>query len=327
MKDMSLETICLPVKAELEMVEKELINSSRSNVALVQDATAYVLKNGGKRIRPALLLLASKMLGADMARAVRLAVAIEMVHAASLMHDDVLDNATLRRGKASANVKWGNQISILVGDFLWCRASELAIKYGNDKIMTSVIDAVSGTTQGEILEITRSNDFTLNKTDYLEIIRLKTAMLFQSACQIGSLLSNSGNKFEEAMRSYGLNLGIAFQLADDVLDYVATDEKFGKKTGTDLCEGRLTLPLILTLQKASEEEANIIKSAVIASVSESSTLERINNILSKHNSIEISLREASEYADTAKNALEPFKPSLLKDALMALAGYSVLRSE
>jgi len=324
---MSLSTICLPVKSELALVEQELERASSSNVELVQNAASYVLQNGGKRIRPAVMLLTAKMLGAAGKEIVPLAAAIEMVHAASLMHDDVLDNATLRRGKPSANIKWGNQISILVGDFLWCRASDIAIKCGDKKIWNSMIDAVSKTTEGEILEIVKTNDLTLTKGEYLEIITLKTAMLFQSSCQIGAIFAGANETFERSMMDYGLHTGIAFQLADDVLDYSSSEKKFGKKVGMDIDEGRLTLPLILTLTKSGVEETSIIKNYLISPSTDETSFNRIKEILIKHGSIEASLKEAGRYAQLAKEALSPFKPSIFKDALLSIADYSILRRE
>jgi len=221
---MSLATICLPVQPELKEVESILASDAVSSVELVNSAARYVLQNGGKRIRPALLLLVSKMFGADPASAVRLGAAIEMIHAASLMHDDVLDNATLRRGKPSANVKWGNQLSILVGDFLWCRASQITISHGNGRILSVMTETVEKTTEGEILEIIKSNDFNIGEDDYLKIIKLKTAMLFACSCQIGAIMAGVPEKFEAALKNYGLDIGIAFQLADDVLDYICVHE-------------------------------------------------------------------------------------------------------
>src|SRR3989338_2468245 len=241
---MSLLTICLPVQAELKDVDVALARSTTSEVELVSSAAQYVLANGGKRVRPALLLLTAKMLGVQSSKAISLAAAIEMIHAASLMHDDVLDNASLRRGKPSANVKWGNQISILVGDFLWCRASQIAIKDGNSKILSSITSAVKETTEGEILEMVRSSDFNLSEEEYLKIIKLKTAMLFSCACHVGALLASASERSGENMRSFGLNLGIAFQLADDVLDYPSPEAKIGTQPGTASRAGRLTLPLL-----------------------------------------------------------------------------------
>lgn len=323
---MSIATICLPVQAELKEIEAFLAKNTSSHVELVSQAAQYVLQNGGKRIRPAILLLAAKMLGLSGTRAVPIGAAIEMIHAASLMHDDVLDNATVRRSKISANVKWGNQISILVGDFLWCQASEISITYGNPRMLSVITSAVKNTTEGEIMEIVRSSDFNITENDYLQIIELKTAMLFACSCQIGAIMAGSSENFEMALRQFGLNLGISFQLADDVLDYISNEEKFGKKTGTDLCEGKLTLPVILALKKCSAEDAAIIKDALLTNTLDPVGLCKIKDILTKHGSLQASLNLAQKYAKLAKDALSPFKPSLEKDSLIALSDYVVSRS-
>ncbi|PIR18302.1 MAG: octaprenyl diphosphate synthase [Deltaproteobacteria bacterium CG11_big_fil_rev_8_21_14_0_20_49_13] len=326
-KDMSLATICLPVQAELKEAEELLIGQTGSSVQLVSQAAEYVLQNGGKRVRPAILLLTTKMLGGDVDAGVRLSVALELIHAASLMHDDVVDNAKLRRGKASSNVKWGNQISILVGDFLWCKASRIAIETGNMRIISSLTNAVEKTTEGEILEIVKSNDFFLDREEYLKIIELKTAMLFACAGGLGAISADSSEKMEESFKSFGLNLGVAFQLADDVLDYVSDEEKFGKKAGTDLCEGKLTLPIILALKKCGNKEAHVIKEALLSNTMDTQRLGEVKGILKSHGAIEASLSMARAYANRAKEELTSFKPSLEKEALMALADYSVSRNE
>lgn len=324
---MSLATICLPVQTELRELEDELSKQTSSDIELVTRAASYVLRNGGKRIRPAILLLTAKMLGYRPARAVPLGVAIEMIHAASLMHDDVIDNATLRRGKQSANIKWGNQISVLVGDFLWSRASRLAIEQGNMKVLSSLTEAAQRTTEGEILEITHINDFGLTAEEYLRIIELKTAVLFSSACQIGAILASGPKKFEEACLRFGRAVGMAFQLADDVLDLTSSEEKFGKKTGTDLCEGRLTLPVILALKRCAPQESDIIKETLLSSSLDRARLNDITRILVRYGAIEESLGMARDFAATAKEELSAFKPSLEKEALIAIADHAVSRSE
>ena len=324
---MPLSTICLPIRSELALLERELESACVSNIDLVQNAASYVLRNGGKRIRPAVMILSARLLGASSQNIAPLAAAIELVHAASLLHDDVLDNAPLRRGKPSANTKWGNQISILLGDFFWCSASHLAVKHGSAKIWDSMIDAVSKTTRGEILEIVKTNDWTVTKKEYLEIITLKTAHLFQSACRIGAIFAEAGETFERALMDYGINIGIAFQLADDVLDYSSSDEQFGKRVGTDIKEGRFTLPLLLTLAKGNSSEIATIKNILLSAVTDRAALNHIRDILNRHGSIEASLKEANAYAGKAKDALTPFKPSLFKDALTALADYAVSRRE
>lgn len=322
---MALSTICLPIQHELRLVEEELLKNTNSEVEVVRSASAYVLQNGGKRIRPALMLLTAKLLGVNLSLAAPLAASIEMIHAASLMHDDVLDNATLRRGKPSSNIKWGNQISILVGDFLWCRASDITIKYHNTRIFESAARAVEKTTEGEILEIIKCNDFGISEAEYLNVITLKTAMLFAGACQIGAIFANASEKNEHLLTDYGLNLGIAFQLADDVLDYTSSEETFGKKTGHDLCEGKITLPIISVLKKCSSEESQMIREALLANSIDAGRFKEITSILNRYGTCQSSLALARDYSKKARSSIESFKPSIEKDALLALADYAVAR--
>lgn len=324
---MPLSTICLPIQAELLGVEELLNSSTASEVDLVKAASQYVLQNGGKRIRPALVLLTAKLLGFSVEKAVPLGAAIEMIHAASLMHDDVLDNATVRRGKQSSNARWGNQISILVGDFLWCKASELSIRHGNSEVLAVITDAVKKTTEGEILEIVQSNDFNLTVEEYLHIIELKTAMLFSCSCEIGAILSGTSEKFRNAFKNYGRHLGTAFQLADDVLDYTANEALFGKKAGQDLYEGKLTLPVIIALKKVLSGEAKIIKDSLLGASPEAGRLKEVISILNKYGAIEEALSFARKYASLAQEELSVFKPSIERDSLIALSNYAVARGQ
>jgi len=324
---MSLKTICLPVQHELKQVEDLILKEIASEVKIVNEVAKHVLQNGGKRIRPAVILLTSKLVGSDIASAVHLAASIEMIHAASLLHDDVLDNAAIRRGKQSANSRWGNQISILVGDFLWSRASNLALNKSNNKILGFIIQTVEKITEGEILEIVKSNNFEISRDEYLKIITLKTAKLFECAAGLGALVVNSASSTESTLKEYGLNLGIAFQLADDVLDYISNEEVFGKKAGTDLIEGKTTLPLILALKLCTEEESHGIREALLSNKFDSQIFGYIKGVLKKYNAIEASLEIARGYSNLAKEALSKFRPSIEKDALMALADYAVSRLE
>lgn len=324
---MSLKTICLPIQSELEQVETVISKGITSEVELVSEASKYVLQNGGKRIRPAIVLLTSKIVGADINDAINLAASIEMIHAASLLHDDVLDNASIRRGKQSANSKWGNQISILVGDFLWSRASKIALTKGDNRILNFIIDTVEKITEGEILEIIKSNDFGISQDEYLKIVTFKTAKLFECSAGMGALVANTSSSTEEALREYGLNIGIAFQLADDVLDYVSNEEVFGKKAGTDLMEGKTTLPLISVLKLCTKDEAREIKDALLSNKFDNKIFDYIKGVLKKYNTIETSLDTAKGYSNLAKESLSKFRPSIERDALITLADYSVSRLE
>jgi octaprenyl-diphosphate synthase len=259
-------------------------------------------------------------------QAIQCAAGLEFIHTASLLHDDVIDHAELRRGRPSANAKWGNHISVLVGDFFYCRSSDVFSRTGQIEIVQMITDTITRTTEGEVFETIKSNDIEIQEDDYLRIINDKTAILFSSACAVAGLLAKVSDDFQEALINYGTNIGIAFQLADDYLDYVSDEEKFGKTRGKDLCEGKLTLPLIIALRHSSDVEAGIIKRALLAERLDEMRFREVIGILEKFKALEYTRDLADDYAHKAKQALGIFKTSLAKDSLLALADYFVYRS-
>ncbi len=324
---MALEEICLPIKQDLLAVEEVIQKRLTSSVPFVTDVAEYVIKNGGKRLRPVLCLFSSRLAGAPGPMAVDCAAAMEFFHTATLMHDDVIDNAELRRGKSSTNNRWGNHVAVLVGDFFYCQASALLVGTGNLKIIRLITEAMQATTEGEILEITKSNDLGTAEEDYLKVVTNKTAILMAAACKTGGFLANISDEYIAALGEYGLNLGVAFQLADDVLDYIADDAKFGKVRGTDLREGKLTLPLIVALQQCNEGERRLIKDALIAEDLDESRLREIISVINHYGGIDYTLKRARASVERAKNALLPFKPSIEKEALLSLAYFVIDRKE
>ena len=300
-----------------------------SSVSFVTTIAEYVVRNGGKRLRPVLCLFASRMAGAGMndQRVINCAAAMEFFHTATLMHDDVIDSASLRRGKASANSRWGNHVSVLVGDFFYCQASALLVGTGNMKIIRLITEAMRATTEGEILEIAKSNDLATSEEDYLKIVTEKTAVLIASACEIGGLLANVSEEYVRAMKEYGQNLGVAFQLADDLLDYLSDDGRFGKIRGTDLKEGKMTLPLIVALRSCGSEERRLIRDALIAESLTEGHLREIVSIITRGGGIDYTLLQARAFVEKAKESLRPFKPSIEKEALLRIADYVVDRKE
>lgn len=323
---MQLNQICVPIKEELARLDEFMREKIHSNVTLVTEVAEYIVANGGKRLRPILCLLASKLVGYTGEQAIQCAAGLEFIHTASLMHDDVIDHAEMRRGRPSTNSKWGNHISVLVGDFFYCRSSDIFTRTGQIEIVQLIADTITQTTEGEIFEIVKSNDVDIREEDYLRIIRDKTAVLFSSACAVAGLLAKVSEEFQITLSNYGTNIGMAFQLADDYLDYMSDEEKFGKKRGTDLREGKLTLPLIVALKQASDGEASIIKQALLAERLDEIKFREIIGILEKFKALDYTCNLAAEYAEKAKNDLEIFKPSLTKDSLIALADYFVYRN-
>lgn len=324
---MDLKEICIPYQSEVENLEKYFYDHLVSDVPFVKGVADYVIQNGGKRLRPLLTILSSKLAGYQGDAALAIGAAIEFMHTASLLHDDVLDNAELRRGRVSTNKKWGNHVSVLVGDFFYCRAMDILVSHGDLKILRAVTDAITITTEGEIFEITKSNDLEMTQDDYLQIIIGKTAALMGASCQAGGILGQVSDEFEHALQQFGLNLGIAFQLMDDVLDYVSNEKDFGKTSGTDLREGKITLPLLLTLQRCQPHEMNTIKNVLIADHMNDKSFQDVLQIIHHYDSVQDTMKLASSYAQKAKEFLIPFRTSLGKETLTSIADYVLTRNQ
>lgn len=320
-----LKEILIPVQHEMDELEAAITFHLASKVPFVESVVDYVMKNGGKRLRPMLTVLGSKLAGYSGTAAVSLGAAIEFMHTASLLHDDVLDNADIRRGRATTNVKWGNHVSVLVGDFFYCRAMDILVGQGDIRILRMITDAITTTTEGEILEITKSNDISTTQDDYLKIIGGKTAALFGASCQIGAVLGNVSPAFESALNKFGFKLGMAFQLMDDILDYTSSEDEFGKTNGTDLREGKLTLPLIIALSQCKKEEAQKIKSVLISDATSAAHFKEILQIVERYGGIAGTVQLAKNYVEQAKEELSVFKPSLEKEALLSIADYVLFR--
>lgn len=308
--------------AQLEAVLAEHL---KSNVPFVQGVVDYVVANGGKRIRPILTLLSAKLSGYQGDAALKLGCSLEFMHTATLLHDDVIDNADLRRGRLSTNSKWGNQVGVLVGDFFYCRAMDILVAQGNFKILKVVTDAISVTTEGEIFEVTKSNDPSATEAEYMKIITDKTAVLMAAACQVGGILAQVSDDFEQSLRRFGLNLGIAFQLMDDMLDYTSPTEEFGKTNGTDLREGKLTLPLIIALKKCNTAEAQLIRQTIIADEIPAENFKPVLEIINRYDGVRETQAMAKSYIQKAQDALSIFKPSLERETLQTIADFVIHR--
>lgn len=320
-----IREILLPIQDKVEGLERFMSEELASSVGFVEKVVEYVINNGGKRLRPILAILSAHLTGYSGDASIKLGAAIEFMHTASLLHDDVIDNAAIRRGRASINSKWGNHVSVLVGDFLYCRAMDVLVRHGDLKVLRVVTDAMTLTTEGEILEILKSNDLKINEDDYLRIVHGKTAALIGAACQTGAILGRVSEEFEQSLRKFGLNIGIAFQLMDDVLDYMVPSELLGKTNGTDLREGKLTLPLIMILRRCDDAERDIITNALIADDLNPELLKQVKTLLDKYDGIRMTQKLAETYIEKARHNLKPFKPSLVKDTLLAMADYVLTR--
>ncbi len=320
-----LDKLLIPVHQELALVEKNLRVELTSEVDLLTEAAEYVTKDIGKRFRPALFILAAKLAGSVDTNLIKLAAGIELVHAASLLHDDVIDHADLRRGKPSARVQWGNHLSVLLGDFLWSKASHCFVQYGSQAFWNVVVKAVTQISEAQILELTKLNDLAITKEDYHKIIAGKTASLIGVCGQGAAIMRNLSEKFNLALSKYAFNLGLAYQLQDDILDYTSEENILGKKAGTDLREGKLTMPIILTLKSCTDLEEKKIKEAVICGQISSAEFREIVTIIDKYNGINRTENMAWDYIKQAKQELLIFKPSLIRETLANLADYTIQR--
>ncbi|MBW2120827.1 MAG: polyprenyl synthetase family protein [Deltaproteobacteria bacterium] len=313
------------VKDDLLRVEAEFKRNLDSDVKLISKIGEYLLGSGGKRFRPMLLILATKLCGYQGDRHIPLASIIEFIHTASLLHDDVVDDAALRRGSASANSVWGSEASVLVGDFLFSKSFSLMVRDGDIRILQVLSDASTKLAEGEIQELIKTSDLSLAEEGYITIVNRKTAALISAACRIGAILGGVGPDKEAAMSDFGLNLGIAFQLVDDTLDYISDEKEFGKTIGIDLKEGKVTLPLIHTLRKCTAEERNRLEEAFFSDPITQEDFMLVAEMIDRHGGTDYKVERAKSFVARAKHCLAGYDPSPAKTAILALADYVVER--
>lgn len=331
---MKINDIFAAYSAELKTVEEELFSIFQSDVFLIPVIGRHIINSGGKRIRPLFLLLSADLCGYKGANRRLLAAIIEAIHTASLLHDDVIDGASTRRGKTASHVLWGNQIVVLVGDYLYSNALKLAVEYKNQMIMEALSTATTRMTEGEILQLHKIADPEITEDDYFKIISAKTGVLISAACKIGGILAEKSDDAMNALANFGMKTGIAFQMADDVLDYMAKQDDLGKKLGKDLEEGKITMPLIQLLKTASDierhEVINIITDTAKnpeKSGGDNISQNRIIQLFNKYNSITESLKIADAIVQEARAELDIFPPSEEKEAIIAMADYAMSREK
>ncbi len=313
------------VQDDLEKIEISLKKNLNSKLDLISKVAGHLLFSGGKRLRPLLMVLCARICGYSHRDEIEVSTALEYLHAATLLHDDIVDGASLRRGRPVANSIWGNPITVLVGDFLFARASSIATntgKMGIIQVMTEIIEEMS---QGEIDQLIRKGDLTLSENDYMKVIQQKTAVLFQGACQTGAILADAKKKQEEALSTFGLNIGIAFQMVDDLIDYISDTRTLGKEVGTDLKEGKLTLPVIYALKKANRIDIDCMEKIITNSNFTFDDFQTLIQLLKKYNGISYVRDRAAFYIQLAKDSISFFPPSEYKEILMAIADYSLER--
>jgi len=318
------ESIKILTASEAKAVDKIIIDELSSDVILINQVGHYIVGNGGKRLRPMLLLLAAKALGPITESHLILAAVIEFIHTATLLHDDVVDESDLRRGKESANAVWGNAASVLVGDYLYSSAFEMMVRTNNMRVMEILSKTTTAIAEGEVLQLLNCNNPETTEQKYLEVIARKTAILFSAATRLSAVITGTPPEMEENLSKYGQHLGIAFQLIDDALDYKASQEELGKNLGDDLAEGKPTLPLIYAIQKGSASEASIIIEAI--KQGDRNAFNEVFAIVKNTNAIEYTEARANDEAQKAIDAIDSLPDSEYKQALISLAKFSVQRN-
>ena len=310
----------------LALVEERIEKKLDSHVELVKEMTDYHIKTGGKRLRALLTLISAKLCGYNSgSRDVNLAACVELIHSATLMHDDVIDNGLVRRNKKTLNQIWGNQSSVLVGDYLLSRCFEMMVEDGNLEVLKLLSSTSSKIAQGEVLQLQHKGEVDMLEETYLKIITAKTAELFAAATKVGAILSNVDSKKKEALEFYGRNLGLTFQIADDTLDYNSELKLFGKKIGKDFFENKITLPIILLCQKTSEKEKRTIKNIFSKENKDDKDFNYILSLIKKHNIISDCYRKAEHYINLAGNALSAFDENENKKIMQGLTSFSLER--
>ena len=288
-----LAEIFEPVRDELAKVEREFARHLESRVELIPQMGKYVQMSGGKRVRPAVLLLAARLCGYTGDRAVLNAAVVEFIHTATLVHDDIIDGAETRRGRLTAHSRWGSDITVLLGDYLYIRSMAMALTQDTLEVVRLLCDATLKMIEGELYQLTKTGDASITEEDHFEIIRRKTAYLFAGCAEIGGVLGNCTSEQRTALREYGFNLGLAFQIVDDVLDYMAEESRLGKPIGGDLREGKVTLPVILLLQRTGPDVASMIQGVVSDGQVTPETWRTIKDLLHRHGAVEAAFPRSS----------------------------------
>ena len=321
---MDLEQIRQLSARDMAEVDRVVQERLRSDVLLINQLGLYIINSGGKRLRPLLVLLAARACGYAGPHHVPLAAIIEFIHTATLLHDDVVDASDLRRGRDTANAIWGNEAAVLVGDFLYSRSFQMMVEIGSMRIMEIMAQTTNTIAEGEVMQLLNCHDPDTTEARYLEVIRSKTAKLFEAAARVGAVLGEQPSQIETAMADYGMHLGTAFQLIDDVLDYSADSTETGKNIGDDLAEGKPTLPLIHAMREGTPEQVELIRHAIEQGGRDSITA--VQAAIESTGAIAYTAQSAREAADKATQALEGLPTSQYKDALYALAEFAVSRT-
>jgi octaprenyl-diphosphate synthase len=321
---LGLAELLAPIRADLEEVERAFGQHVQSHVGVIPEIGRYIQRSGGKRIRPAVLLMASRLCGYAGTRAILYASVVEFIHTATLVHDDIIDESEWRRGQQAVHSRWGSDVTVLLGDYLYIKSMALALTEDALDVLRLLCDVTLKMIEGELYQLTKNGDVGITEDEHLEIIRRKTACLFGGCTEIGGILGAVTPERQQALRAYGFNLGIAFQLVDDLLDLSGDAARLGKPVGSDLREGKMTLPMIYLLRR-HPEAVELVRSVVRERQLTPERWREISRLLTECGAIEYAERKAGEYADLARQQLHAFPPTPEREALMALPDYVVSR--
>lgn len=314
------------IESDLTQVNQFIIDQLYSDVGLVESIGHYIVDAGGKRLRPMLVLLASKAAQSTNEKHISMAAVIEFIHTATLLHDDVVDMSSLRRGRPTVNAQWNNPSSVLVGDFIYSRAFQVLVQIGDMRVMEIMADTTNKIAEGEVLQLISKSTPSSSEEMYMKVIHNKTAILFQAAAQCGAILSGAPETIQQSLGEYGLHLGMAFQLIDDLLDYDGSAEELGKNVGDDLAEGKPTLPLIYTIEHANPEDAELIRRCLKSESVSAEETSTIINLVKSSGALDYTKSIAAEKTKLAVKCLDSLPPSQYKDGLRDLVVFSLNRT-
>ena len=325
-KGESIEKLVSLVSEDMERVNGMILSRTGSEVTTIPEVANHLISSGGKRLRPMLTLAMASLAGYRGDGHIRLAASVEFMHTATLLHDDVVDESDMRRGRAAARIQWGNQASVLVGDFLLGQAFKMMVEVGSLGALDILSSAAAVIAEGEVMQLTAAKNTETNEDEYLAVIRAKTAELFAAACEVGPVIAGRPKSEQAACRSYGMNLGVAFQLIDDALDYGGTSAKLGKNIGDDFREGKITLPVVLSFRRGNDDERAFWRRALEESEVSASDLNTAIGIMRRHRALEDTVERARHYGAIARDALELFPKSEIKDALLKTVDFCIARA-
>ena len=320
-----LAQIFEPIHADLQAVEQEYARQVESRVELIPQIGKYIQRSGGKRIRPALLLMASRLAAYRGDQAVLFESVVEFIHTATLVHDDIVDDSQVRRGQEAVHLRWGNEKTVLLGDYLYIKSMGMALSHDSLDVVRLLCEVTLRMIEGELYQLTKNGDVDITEEQHFDIIRRKTAYLFGGCAEIGGRLGQVPEDQAEALREYGFNLGVAFQVIDDLLDYTATESELGKPIGSDLREGKVTLPVIYLLQRDGKTASDLVRHIVETGAATSDEWRELSLLIAQHRVIDSAYEKARESAEAAQRHLKLFPPSPEREALLALPDYVLAR--